>query len=339
MEHIEYPLPMDTPLTENLCYGIGPKPITLSWSRLSDWVKCNYRVKLLHQGKKSKLSNARNFLAGKVSDLAMRKALEDAPKDPTGRLLSISKEDMLSYVPELWDKSRTRPPEDDPRADGYLEKNSILKWNGTDPAEDQKNILENINKSLTNLHPILESKLIGRRFIPEFRPKEMPVIGIPGPSGETCYIRLFLAVDCAVQLSEDPTNPDGLGEWGLYDLKTTSTVEYLEKTLPQLVFYDIAFHALTGKRPIEHALWTPLVNPTIRSIHVTDEHRRMVLNWIISYCHGVWAGKDGFTNDETNCYTCPTRAACPKITPPTTKNDQGLSVVHFGDSSGRKLHG
>lgn len=329
MDKFDYPLPLDTPLTEYPCYG-EPKPILLSWSRLSDFIKCNYRVKLIHEGKKSKLTNARNFLAGKVADLCMREALEKAAKDPQGRLLSISLDELMAPLPEVWTRSTQK-----------LEENTIMKWNGTDPNADQKKILANTRKTLKNLHPILENKIVGHRFIPEMRPEydQMPVFGIPGPDGETCYIRLFLAVDCAIQLKEDPNDPNALGDWGLYDLKTTSTVEYINKTLPQLVFYDLAFHALTGKHPVDHALWAPLLKPAVQQIYVTDEHRRQMTNWIISYCHGVWSNAQEFTKDESNCYTCPTRSACPKIVTPITKDAQGLSRAYFGDPTGGKLHG
>lgn len=322
------PLPTNTDLTEYPCYG-EPKKILLSWSRLSDFIACNYRTKLIHQGKKSKLSNARNFLAGKVTDLSMRQALENAEKDSEGRLLSLSLEELMTPLPAVWDNATKN-----------LEKNTIMKWNG-DPNEDQKKIINNIQLTMKNLHPILEKYLIGRRFIPEMRPTfdNMPVIGIPGPDGETCYIRLFLAVDCAVQLEEDPNNPKGVGKWGIYDLKTTSTKEYINKSLPQLVFYDLAFRALTGYQPVDHALWAPLLKPAVQQIHVTDAHRQQMYSWITAYCHGVWAGKDGFTNDPSNCYTCPTKAACPKIVGPISKDEQGISRVYFGLNDGGKLHG
>lgn len=305
------------PMTELPCYG-KPRPIVLSWSRLSDWVKCSMRVRLTYEGKKSKLSNARNFLSGKVTDFTMREALERAPKDSAGRLLSLSLEDLMEPLPRMWDRSVQN-----------LEKNTIMKWSGADPIEDQRKLLNQTRTALENLHPILEDKLIGRRFVPEFRPAEMPIIGIPGPDGQTAYIRLFLAVDCAVQIEEGET-PSALGEWGLYDLKTTSTVDYLEKTLPQLVFYDLGFRALTGKSPKEHALWAPLVNPPVKVVDVTDDHRKMVMNWIINYCHGVWAGESALTEDESNCYTCSTKKACPKNLIPLKKDEQGINMVVFG---------
>lgn len=317
----EYPLPPDTKLTEYPCYG-EPKQITLSWTQLSNWMACHHRVKLIHKGKKSKLTNARNFLAGKVTDITMRKALESAPKDPQGRLLSLELTDLMAPLPEAWERSTTN-----------LEKNTLLKWNGLDPLEDQKKILTNVKKALKGMHPILQENLMGRKFIPEFRPETMPVFGIPGPNGEPTYIRLYLAVDVAVQIEEDPDQTK-MGEWGLYDLKTTSTADYINKTLPQLVFYDLAFNALTGKYAKDHALWAPLLKQPVQKVHVTDEHRKQVINWIISYCHGVWAGQEEFTKDDTNCYTCPTRSACPKIVTPITRDEQGLSRAYFGDPEG-----
>ena len=314
-------------LTSRDCFGLGPKTITLSWSRLSDWTKCKRRVKLIHEGKRSNLVNARNFLAGNLADHSMREALENAPKDPEGRLLSLSLDELLKPLPKHWAKAMEEP-----------EEGRIYKWAEGDPVADQRRILKSATQALENLYPTLQEYLLGRRFVPEFRPKKMPVFGIPGPDGEPCYIRLYLAVDCAVQLKEDPDNLDGMGEWGLYDLKTTAQAEYLNQTLPQLVFYDLGFQALTGKRPVEHALWAPLQSPVVRKVHVTDEHRAQVTNWIVSYCHSVWAGEDDFTDKESNCFTCPTKSACPKMVTPLTKDEQGISRVYFGKKEGM-LHG
>lgn len=313
---------MITP-TEYDCYG-KVRPLTVSWSRINDWAKCHHRVKLMFEGKRSKLTNARNFLVGNLTDNSMRQALERSHKDPEGRLLSFSIDELMAPLPAMWDKAISTP-----------ERNTIFKWDAKDPVGDQQKLLLKAQDALEKLHPILEKNLLGRRFIPEFRPKEMPIIGIPGPYGETAYIRLFLAVDCAVQVEEDPAgDPHGLGKWGLYDLKTTSSVEYINKTLPQLVFYDIAFQALTRTQPVDHGLWAPLLpNPEIKA-EVNDSHRVMVQNWIISYCNSVWAGEADFTKDETNCYTCPTRSACPKVITPLTKDEQGISRVYFGDREG-----
>lgn len=315
-------MPANPEPTEYDCYG-KVTPLTISWSRINDWAKCKHRVKLIFQGKRSRLTNARNFLAGNLTDFTMRHALENATKDDEGRLLSLTMDDLLAPLPDKWDYIINNP-----------DKNTVLKWDPLNPQEDQKKIYRKAVDTLEKLHPILERNLMGRRFIPEFRPKEMPIIGIPGPYGETAWIRLFLAVDCAVQVEEDPDNPRGIGKWALYDLKTTSSIEYINKTLPQLVFYDIGFKALTGSRPVKHGLWAPLLDTPEISTTVTDEHRDMVTNWIITYCHSVWAGESDFTKDPTNCYNCPTRSACPKVTQPLTKDKQGISRVYFGQSEG-----
>lgn len=314
---IETPLP-----TEYNCYG-KVTPLTISWSRINDWAKCRHRVKLMFEGKRSKLTNARNFLTGNLTDHSMRHALENAETDPEGRLLKITMDELLAPLPAKWESIINSP-----------EKNTIFKWDEKDPVGDQKKIYAKAEQALEKMHPILEKNLLGRRFIPEFRPKVMPAIGIPGPYGETAWVRLFLAVDCAVQVEEESDAPNGLGKWGLFDLKTTESVEYLNKTLPQLVFYDIAFYALTRSRPVQHGLWAPLVKTPEISTTVTDQHRDMVTNWIISYCHSVWAGEQDFTKDETNCYSCPTRSACPKVVTPLTKDEQGISRVHFGHKEG-----
>ena len=312
-------------MTRYPCYG-QPKTITLSWSRLGDWAKCRHKIKLLHEGRKSKVVNARNFLAGNLADNSMREALEKAKKDPMGRLLSLSVDELLAPLASKWDHYMNTG-----------EENRIYQWQG-DPNEDQARILASAKESLVKLHPILIDNLLGRRFIPEFRPPDMPVFGIPGPDGEPCYIRLYLAVDCAVQVEEDPGNPNGVGKWGLFDLKTTSTQAYLDKSLPQLVFYDLGFQALTGSRPVEHALWAPLMKKPVQQVHVTDEHRAMVTNWIVTYCHSVWASEADFTQDPQDCYTCSTKSACPRFVTPMTRDEQGISKVHFGQREGM-LHG
>lgn len=312
-------------LTRYNCYG-QYKSLVVSWSRLNDWFKCKQRVKLIHDGKRGKLTNARNFLVGNLADHSMRAALEGANKDPEGRLLSLTMDELLKPLPEKWEEE-IKPT-----------KNTIMKWNASNPRADQEKVYNSAVETLEKLHPILVDNIVGRRFIPEFRPKEMPIIGIPGPNGEPCYIRLFLAIDCAVQIKEDPTDPNGLGDWGIFDLKTTARQEYLTHTLPQLVFYDIAWHAMTGSRPVEHALWAPLMPNPIISLDVTDEDRLKVTEWIISYCHSVWAGEAELTEDEDNCFNCSTKKSCPKIVQPITKDAKGISRIHFGQKGGM-LHG
>lgn len=321
---MKYPINAEPTVRE--CYGIGPKPIVLSWSRLKDWGACRQRVKLIHEGKRSTISNARNALAGNLTDHCMREALENAPKDDQGRLQEITREQLLAPLQSKWEEE-IKPD------------NRVLKWSGPDPREDQKKILNKAVKALEELEPILQDNILGRRFIPEFRPSEMPVVGIPGPDGETEYIRLFLAVDIAVQLEEgDPDDPYDIGKWGLYDLKTTESEEYLTTTLPQLVFYDIGFHALTGTYAVDHALWAPLVTGTpIRTLKVGNEDRRDILTNIIGYCHGVWAGDDSFTdNPEKECYSCITRSACPRIVQPMSRDEQGIRRITFGKFGEKK---
>lgn len=313
----------EVPMATFPCHG-HPRPngITLSWSRLSDWTTCKKRVKLFHDGKRQKFVNARNFLAGNLVDNTMREALTySAVRDDAGRLVELSKEDFVLPLESKWYEIVNNP-----------EKNTVYKWQG-DIVTDQRRILKKAEKALDNLYPIVMDKLMGKRYIPEFRPSEMPPVGVPGPDGETYFIRLFLAVDMAVQVEEDKDDPDnGIGKWGLYDLKTTEQDNYLKKTLPQLVFYDIAFQALTGSQPVEHALWAPLTKDPIKVVEVDDSHRRQVMDWIISYCHSVWAGEDEMTTDDTACYMCPTKAACPKFVKPLKKDEQGIFKVAFGSS-------
>lgn len=302
------------------CYGTGLKPITLSWSRLSDWMKCKQRVKLYYTGGRSKVTNSRSFVHGTVADLVMRKSLDAAPRDDKGRILSLSKDYMLDLLPSVWDSCMK--PED----------GRILKWDDKNPLEDQKKILRKTKKCVTNLHPILESLVVGHRTIPEFRPSTMPAFGIVTPEGKVGYIRLFLAIDLAVQRVEDDP---GIGEWSIWDLKATDNPDYVNKTLWQLVFYDVAFQALTGKHATQHGLITPLLKTPKQEIHITQEHRDTMSNWIVSYCHSVWRGDDALTSDPSNCFNCPTAKACPKNIQvhPLTRDQQGIKWDQISLSS------
>lgn len=296
-------------LTQRDCYG-EVKPIVLSWSRLSDWTKCKQRSKLRSQ-KKTSMTNARNMLAGNVTDHTLRHALEYSKRDEEGRLVSLSLDELMDPLPGIWEHAVNNP-----------ERDRYIEWKG-DPIQDQKRILSNIRTALKNLHPILLDKLIGKRFLPEFRPEGgMPIIGIPGLDGETAYIRLFLAIDLAIEHAPK--------QWGVWDLKVSSADSYLTQTLPQLVFYSIAFQALTGIHPTQWGLIAPLSKRKIHPITVTEEHRNQVMNWIITYCHSVWNGEEDLTEDENNCYGCPTKAACPKFLVPKTKDEQGAYLAQFG---------
>ena len=303
-------------LEQRDCYG-KLKTITLSWSRLSDWFVCKQRVKLYHTGGRSSTVNTRNFLCGKVVDLVMRETLDNASRDSSGRIQSIDRDDMMGRLPDVWE--RCLVPEE----------GRLLKWNGTDVKVDQKKILNQAKAATSSLHPILVDKVVGRRVIPEFRPATMPAFGIPLPDGGTGYIRLFLGIDLLIQEEEDG---DRLGEWGIWDLKATAYDSYIPKTLWQLVFYDLAYQALTGKYAKTHGLITPLLDKKIHSIVVDDEHRDQMASWIVQYCHSVWAGEEDFVSPDKEkeaCFGCPTRNACPKIVHPLTKDEQGLTWARF----------
>lgn len=321
---MKYPLKNAEPTTRD-CFGTE-KQITLSWSRLKDWESCHQRVKLIMGGKRSQISNARNALVGNLVDHCMREALEKAPKDPKGRLADLTLKMIRDPLAKKWEEE-------------IAPDRGVMLWRGADPAKDQREVLDKVVLAMEKLFPILETKVLGRRFIPEFRPKEMPVIGIPGPDGETAYIRLYLAVDVAVQVEEENSDdPKDIGQWGLYDLKTSENEEYINSSLRQPVFYDLAFHALTGQYAVDWGLWVPLVDKTpIRTIKVTNEDRRDLLSSIIGYCHGVWAGDDAFTaNPKKECYNCVTKRACPRVIQPVSKDEQGNQRVVFGSTVRKK---
>lgn len=314
-----------------VCYG-QYKSITLSWSRLNDWFKCRQRVKLYHLVDRD-ITSARGFLTGNLVDHSMRVALDNGKRDEYGFLQSLTMDELLAPLPEQWDKEVNKP-----------DNKRVIKWKG-DPRQDQKNVYAKATTALEELHPILSDMLIGRRYIPEYRPKSMPVVGIPGPDDETFYIRLYLAVDLAVQLEKGEydrdTDHEGLGKWALYDLKTTEDPQYLNNTKPQLVFYDLAWKAATGEHPVDWGLIAPLVKgEKMIPVNVQDEARRSVMSAIIQYCNSIWAGDEDLTDDENHCWGCSVKSNCPKYKIPTVKDEKGISRISFGDMSrGGSIHG
>lgn len=251
----------------------------------------------MNQGFKTPKVDVRNFLPGKIADMAMRRWLED------GRLESGG---MLELVPQIFVEMTS------PEAEG------VVRWRNN-PREDQKNVLLMVKEAVENLEPILLDKVAPYDYRPEFRVNAP--IRIPGLDGEPVDVELVLAVDVATCRAEY--------EYGLYDLKVTRGGGYMESTLGQLIFYDIAFRAWTGFHPVEHEFWSPLMKQKIWTMNVTTEDRQAMISDIVSCFHGMWRGEDELTDDKNECYNCPVKHACPRFVTPITKDQQGRNRVSF----------
>ena len=278
------------------CDG-APRKIKLSWSKLLNYEKCRHHARLLSQGRKSPITDGRTFLPGTLADRCMRAWLREGVFAPGG---------MEGFLEDLW-TTHTGPDAE------YR-----IKWIGN-ARDDKRQVVTQVRQALRVLEPILLEKVAPYPFKPEYR--FTGTVGIPDLDGQRAYVEMFGAVDVAVYFGD--------GRYGLYDLKITERNEYIRSTLGQLTFYDLAFRSWTGVHPVEHAFWTPLLKQPVVPLDVTDEERRQMYSRIIAYCHGVWAGHWELTTDESNCFNCSTRYACPRFASPITKDQQGRNRVSF----------
>jgi hypothetical protein len=280
----------------NPCDG-APKKIKLSWSKLKNYETCHHRSRLLSQGHKSPITDGRNFLPGNLADRCMRAYLSEGLFEPGG---------MEKFLEPMW-AEHTGPDAE------YR-----IKWRGN-AREDKKRVVTQVLDALRVLEPILITKVAPYAYKPEYR--FTSTLGIKDLEGRTAHIELFGAVDVAVYF--------GAGRYGLFDLKITEREQYIRSTLAQLTFYNIAFRGWTGIHPVEHAFWTPLLKQPVIPLDVTDTERWQMYSRIMSYCQGVWAGRWELTADESNCFNCPTRHACPRFVTPIQKDQQGRNRVGF----------
>jgi hypothetical protein len=278
----------------------APRKVKLSWSRLKNYETCHKRAQLLTKGKKSVVINGRDFLPGTLADRAMRAWLEEGVFETGG---------MEKFLDQLW-RDHTGP-----------EAEYTIKWKGN-PREDKARVITNVRRGLARLEPILLEKVAPYPFKPEYR--FTATLGLKDPWGATQHIEMFGAVDVAVLY------PDG--HYGLFDLKMTENGDYIRSTLAQLTFYNLAFRGWTGVIPTEHAFWVPLIDPSVIPLDVTDDERRAMIARIIAYCHGVWTDRAELTADESACFNCPTKHACPRFVQPIQKDAQGRNRVAFARS-------
>lgn len=289
-----------------LCAG-APKRIRLSWSKLKTWEQCHKRAKLYSQGKRHKSFNGRAFLPGTIADRCMRRWLEAGLEDRS----ALKPGGMLSYIEEEF-YSHTMGPN----------AQYSIKWRG-DPIKDQESVIIDVRDTLNRLEPILLAKVVPFDYQPEYR--FVSVVGIPGPDEEPTQIEILGAVDVAVCMGE--------GRYGLYDLKLTRNDEYIRSTLGQLTFYDLAFHGWTGYQPVEHQFWAPLTKEVVIGTDVTADERNAMVQRIIRYCNGLWAGDDAMTEDRDECFHCQVKHACPRFVPRISSDQQGRHRIAFSQGA------
>jgi CRISPR/Cas system-associated exonuclease Cas4 (RecB family) len=276
-----------------------PDPIILSWSGLLRWEKCRQQELLVLKHKTSPLTNGRNFIQGTLADRCMRWWLEDPERKPGG---------MIDYLEQAWNENTGENAE------------RRIEWKGV-PAHDQARVKEFVKNALVDLEPILYEKVLPYSFAPELKFKTD--IAIPWIDGSrNINITLRGGIDLAIKKSDS--------HFAIYDLKTTADDSYVRgKTLAQLTFYDLACWAMFGVQPKEWGFITPAATEKFIPVEVTDEERRVMLTRITEYCHGVWQRQWQVTDNDSDCFNCPVKRACPKWDRQVVQDTAGKQRVSF----------
>lgn len=283
----------------------GQKTLWISWSRLSEWERCNQKAIFHMERKGPTIKEGRNFVSGTVADRAMRKWLEQ----PEPHLIG----EMAQYVDELWDE--------------YTNNSTEYNVTWKDP-QDQINAKETAKECVIRLEPFLLNKVLPFEYQAEWRFQLQIKIPDINPGLKRSVV-LNGGADIVVR------NPD-TGEHFIYDLKTTRNENYVVgSTLAQLIYYQIALSIAEGIPAdlIKTAFVTPLTKIQFHPLEITLEDRRLLLTRIAQMAQSVWR-KDvpTLTADINDCFFCDVKSLCPRFCIPV-KETNGKKTVTFADAA------
>lgn len=295
-------------------------PIRISWSALRTFEECRTRYKIKYvERKAAHVREARHFLAGTVADRVMRAWLES--DDPRPGQMAEMVDEFFHLHTEGEEAER-------------------ISWKGT-KTEDMERIREKVRRTVVNLEPILEERVLPYEYHPELRFETW--INLPHPNGGEAPLPVQLrgGIDLAVR-TEGPSEERPAGRYELHDLKTTEDPGYVSKTLGQSTFYDIAFGQWIGDRrqPEAFTFILPLVedrDPVI-PITISDDDRRDMLARVIRMAHGIAREQWGSEVPEGGapCWNCDAKPACPLHRPITARDEFGTRRASFLDTAARR---
>lgn len=255
------------------------KPLRVSWSAIRTAEECKQKSYLIREGKRSKVTNVRNFFAGMVVDNIMRDWLDNP------LLRGARTRDLVTvHMDEMESAERG--------------KGNMVRWRD---AEDRNKIRDFCIELITRLEPLLEAQVLpygyehGKWF-------KVPM-SIMDAAGQPRDILLTGEMDLIV-------DNDGPVVW---DLKGTADDQYYRKVVAQLVFYDIAVWVSTGRKTRYVGLIQPMCKEQLLVWEVTDDARRQLLTRIQRYAHDVWAGEKTCTTDVSKCHWCDVKHACSRF--------------------------
>lgn len=263
-------------------------PIRVSWSSLRRWETCRHKWYRVSEGKAHGAQNARDFLVGNVTDRVMRHWLNIS--DPEAG-------QMEKLVIPVFNKL-TAPNH---------EKERVIRWKGN-PTEDKQKVIDKSFEVIRALEPILLEHVIPYEYQPDlyFR---TPVY-IPAPDDSMIAVEMFGYLDVAVR------HPNNV--YKLFDLKATENESYIQETLGQGIFYDVAFGTWIGdmSQPEGFGFIAPLIRPDVIWTEISDDDRRVMMTRVIEYAHGVWSGEyPPLAGDSPKpCWNCEVKHVCDRYT-------------------------
>lgn len=279
------------------------RPLRLSWSRLRLHTECPAKGALIAAGKKSPVSDYRNFFPGTVTDRCMRQWLQSSDSPERGW--------MRAQVDRVMDEEERNARES---GDG------IVKWKH---ASDRQEVREMCLQAVHQLEEDLWTELHLWKppaFDWDAAPRFEVPITIPHPKGHREKIFLVGEIDLLIRrpfnekssydLYQFPgERPETVVE--VWDLKTTRDNQYWRKTLGQLIFYEIAVWGMTRQWPVCSGLFQPLCDETTPMWQFTMDHRTQMLQRIVSVAGDIWAGRLDPKPEKSRCGMCEVRHACP----------------------------
>ena len=246
-------------------------------------MECRAKGALVAAGRKSPVTDYRNFFHGTVADSCMRQWLSlDDP--PAGW--------MAAHVDEIFDHSEVEVRE---TGDG------VVKWRDS---QDKAKLRAWCKDLVTRLEPILNELVIPYEY--EVAARFKVPIDIPGLDGVPRQILLTGEMDLL-------TWWPGKVPLAIWDLKATEDTSYWRKVTGQLTFYQIAVWGMTGQWPEVCGLIQPMCPDQTPRFYFGAEERRQMFVTICNVAAEIWSKNLPPKSDSAGCDRCPVKQACPKF--------------------------
>lgn len=255
--------------------------LKLSWSRIRSHEECPAQGHLLATKQKSPVTDIRGYYHGTVVDICMRDWLSSDNPQPGF---------MNAHVDKVFAEREVAARES---GDG------IVKWKNASDKNETRILCRN---AVYRLEPLLDKICLPYEWDPAVR-FSVPM-WIPGLDGAQRQIALVGEIDLLVRM------PHGVIIW---DLKATRDENYYRKVIGQLLFYDIAVAAMTGKWPAAAGLIQPLCKEQLPMFQFSKDDRTQLYQRIVKVATDIWSGNILPKVDNKGCNRCPTRPACPKF--------------------------